>query len=748
MNEESRKLPGAGGRALATQSRGAVAAARPGGLVPLGDGEVGGAGEGRFNVNDMLRIVAKWRWLILGTVLACVLGAVVLSLLMTPKYRADVTLEIKREPVQILGAGSTDAQPVSAAETDFIATQVGLLQSRSLAERVARSLNLASNPSVVDQELPRPTREAVAAGVVRGNFEVEPERGSRLVRLSYTSPDRAVAARVVDAFADNFINSNLERSLEANNYARRFLERRIAQTKERLEQSERQLVDYATRQGIILLGGNAEGGGGQGGGEQSLDASSLVQLNQALSQARTDRIAAEQRYRNAQAAASASVVNNSTVQGLTSQRAVLEAEYQQKLSQFQPEYPEMQALKARIDSLSRAIANQSSQAAGASSGSLRADYLAAAARERELQGRVNGLKGDVLDLRRRSIQYNILQREVDTTRAQYDALLQRYKEIGVVGGIGTNLVSIVDRAEVPGAPVSPNLPLNVIAGLILGLLLGFGAAFAIEFVDDTIKTPDDLTNKLGLTPLGLIPRGPKDTPLLEVLGDPRAPVTEAYQSVRAALQFASDHGVPKSLLVTSTRAAEGKSSTSMALAQSFARLGASVLLVDGDLRKPTFRAPSGRTEGLSNLLAGSDNVRDCVHETSIERLSLLPSGPIPPNPAELLATDRFGRILGELAGRFDIIVVDAPPVLGLADAPLLGSVCEATIMVYEAGKTRRGAALNAVSRMRTADAHLVGGILTKFNARSSGYGYGYGYGDEAYAYGIGNEGQRQIELVS
>ena len=199
------------------------------------------------------------------------------------------------------------------------------------------------------------------------------------------------------------------------------------------------------------------------------------------------------------------------------------------------------------------------------------------------------------------------------------------------------------------------------------LLLGFGAAFAIEFIDDTIKNPDDLTNKLKVTPLGVIPKGPKDMTLIEVLSDPRAPVTEAYHSVRTALQFASDHGVPKTLLVTSTRAAEGKSSTSMALAQNFARLGASVLLIDSDLRKPSFRAPSSASEGLSNLLAGAQNIRECIHKTNFDRLFLLPSGPIPPNPAELLSTGRFRDILNEVGGWFDYVVVDAPPVLGLDD---------------------------------------------------------------------------------
>jgi capsular exopolysaccharide synthesis family protein len=173
-----------------------------------------------------------------------------------------------------------------------------------------------------------------------------------------------------------------------------------------------------------------------------------------------------------------------------------------------------------------------------------------------------------------------------------------------------------------------------------------------------------------------------------------------------------------------------------------------VLLIDSDLRKPSFRAPSSAAEGLSNLLAGAQNTRECIHKTNFERLFLLPSGPIPPNPAELLSTGRFRTILEEVGAWFDYVVVDAPPVLGLADAPLLSSVCEGTLMVFEASKIRRGVALNAVNRLRGADANLLGGVLTKYNAKSSGYGYGYAYVNESYTYGIGEEKQRQIELIS
>ena len=469
-----------------------------------------------------------------------------------------------------------------------------------------------------------------------------------------------------------------------------------------------------------------------------------------MSAAKSDRIAAEQRFRQAAGAQSnVAAISDPTVQGLGQQRAALEAQYQQKLSLYKADFPEMVQLRSQIDSLSTEIARQRSSVSGSTSNSLRADYQAALARENALQAKVNEGKAGLLALRERSIQYTILQREVDTNRSLYDALLQRFKEVGVAGGVGANVVSVVDRAQVPGGPFKPNLPLNIMIGLVIGLLLGLGTAFSIEWIDDTIKTPDDVGTKLGLASLGVIPGVGKGVAVREQLEDPRSQVSEAYQSVRTALQFSTDHGVPRSLLITSTRASEGKSSTALALAQTLASLGASVLLIDADLRKPTFRGPSSTSQGLSSLLAGSEKVAECVHPTQMERLFLLPSGPIPPNPAELLASGRFKEILDEALTRFDHIVIDSPPVLGLADAPMLASSTEGTLMVIEAGAIRRAAALNAVNRLRASEARLMGAILTKFNALKVGYGYGYGYGygDDAYAYREGDSPKKQIELL-
>jgi capsular exopolysaccharide synthesis family protein len=692
-----------------------------------------------LNLQTIWRIVHEWRWLILGATAVGLAGAIVFTLLTTPLYKSTAVLEINPPAVEIMDGAK--GQPVVANDREFLATQYGLLRSRTLAQRVAQELNLGSNEQIAPAEADRATKLKIATGHLVGGFEVEPVPQSRLVEISFTSADPNLAAQVTNSFADNFINSNLERRYEASSYARSFLERQIANVKRDLERSERQFVAYAQRQGIVALGGGQAGEGGDAG---SLQGASLVALNSALAQAQTRRISAEQAYRQAGAGARSEVTQSTA--SLRAQRAGLEAEYNEKLSRFRPEYPDMVALRARIDALSEAINTEAGQVSGSRASTLRADYMAALQAERALQGRVNQLKGAVLNLRGRSIQYNILQREVDTNRSLYDALLQRYKEIGVAGGIGKNLVSVVDRAEVPGGPFKPNLFLNLAMGFAIGLLGGLAAALALEFINDTIKTPDDVRDKLRLASLGVIPKKLTQESVSEELKDQSSAVSEAYFSLRTSLQFTTDSGAPKTLLITSTRAAEGKSSTTLALAQNFARLGNNVLLIDGDLRKPAFVTGADPTDGLSKLLTNHDALGEHVLKTEHDNLWLLPCGPLPPNPAELLASPRLKALINEAASQFDMVIVDGPPVLGLADAPLLGAVCRGTLMVVESGKTRTKAAVDAVNRLKASGSHLVGAVLTKFKQQSHGYGYGYSY--EPYKYGGIGSREREIRLIA
>ena len=682
----------------------------------------------------LLRILHHWRWLILGATLLGLLLGVLATLLTTPLYRADVTLEVSPPRVEIMNEQNED-QSTQIPNWDFIATQVGLLRSDSLAQRVAEDLNLAGNPKFADRSASPAARLRQAARTVSGNLSVEMPEEGQLIQFNYVSDSPQLAAQVANAYADAFINSSLQRRYDSSSYARSFLQRQINKTRGDLEKSERQLVAYAQSEGIINTSSGEDGKPGTDA--SSLQGQSLVQLNDALADATARRVAAEGAYRAAVAAGPTSDVTASA-SPLRQARAQLEAQYQEKRTLMKPDHPEMISLRSQIAELDRQIARETSNASGSRLNGLRAEYQAALSAERALRGRVAGLKGQVLDLRGRSIQYNILQREVDTNRALYDALLQRYKEIGVAGGIGAAPVSIVDRADVPASPFKPQLLWNVVVGIVLGGILGVLAALGLEFINDTIRTRADVRNKLGLACLGAIPKRARKVPLLEELEDPTSPTSEAYATVATSLRFSTEQGVPKTMVVTSARAAEGKSSTAVALAHNFARLGKSVLLIDSDLRKPAFRSLSD-SKGLTKLLTSDDQLVDHVTATQYEKLCLLACGPVPPNPADLLASGRFRAIIRDASSQFEVVIVDAPPVLGLADAPLIASVCEDVVLVVESGKTRTGAAQEALNRLRATGATILGATLTKSTEEASAYGYSY-----KYKYG---QVQDQTEIV-
>lgn len=712
-------------------------------------------GDAQSNVDLGLywQLVLKYRLLLAGCFLATIVIGATITLLMTPIYTAQATLQIDREAARVLNAEDTAPRENMLQGEEFFQTQYGLLRSRSLAERVIESLGLASsNTSLEAMGIKAPEaggtaadqaarRRAAALKALQENLGVSPVRGSRLVAVSYDNPNPVVAARIANGFAENFIQSNLDRKFESSSYAREFLEERIAQTKERLESAERQLVAYAASQQIINVGEPSENAGSRGATE-SLTSNNLVALNNALARTRAERVAAEERWRSARTSdlmTLPEVLQNPTIQRLTEQRAVLDAEYRQKLSLFQPDYPEMVRLKDRIDEAD----NQIQTIAANIRSSVRSQYEIAASQERSLQAQVTGLTGDVLDLRDRSIQYNILQRELDTTRTLYEALLQRYKEVGVTGGVTANNISIVDLATPPREPSKPNMLVNMAIAAMFGLGLGIMAALVLEALDETLATPDDVEKKLGVSVLGVIPLLDKGETPADALGNIRSGFSEAYYSLRTALQFSTADGAPSSIVVSSARPAEGKSTTAYAVALNLARVGKRVLLIDGDLRNPSMHRVVGveNLHGMSNLLSGSADLDTVVQRTSQENLFFIPCGPLPPNPAELWGGDRLRQFLAETNSKFDHVVFDGPPVLGFADAPMLAAAVKGVLFVLESRGTRRGQARGALRRLQVGRAHLLGAVLTKYNAKSASYG-GYDY---AYDYHYGAEPEEKPE---
>ncbi len=695
-----------------------------------------------LDLRTFLRIVQHWRWLILGAIALGIAGAIILSLLTTPVYRASVTLEANPPTVSVSEDQTRERERSNFNSFDFIVTQAGLLSSKSVAQRTAQELNLANNPDIVPQDADASTRLKIATAAVHGGLKVTTPEEGQLITFSYSNTSPQLAATVANGIADSFINSALQRRYEASAYARNFLERQIAKTRSDLERSERSLVAYAQAQGIISTAMGPDGKPSTSDAN-SLQGESLVALNRALSEATARRVAAEGAYRQAQATGATSDVATST-QPLRQQRAMLQAEYQQKRTFMKPDHPEMQSLQAQITELEAAIAREGAQMRSGRSNTLLADYRAALSAEQALQSRVSQLKGAVLNLRGRSIQYNILQREVDTNRSLYDALLQRYKQIGVAGGIGVAPVSVVDRAEVPGAPYKPNLMMNLLAGIAVGLLAGLAGAVGLEFLNDTIKTREDVRTKLALPCLGAVPKTAAKDTFVEDLKNPTSMVSEAYSAIVAALRYSTESGMPKALLMTSTQPGEGKSSSALAIAQNLARREQRVLLIDSDLRKPAFKSANDQV-GLSKLLTTEDSLAAHVVETQHENLWLLPSGPVPPNPADLLATGRFRKIIAEAAEVFDLVIIDGPPTLGLADSPLLSAAAGNVLFAIESGRTRTRAAIEALNRLEATGTHVLGAVLTKSSEHRGGYGYSrYGYG---YGYGQDRVGRKRTEIL-
>lgn len=674
-----------------------------------------------FALADILAVLWERKWWILLAALVGLVVALGYSLMQSPLYRATAVIELNPPTVPVLSNSNESSEDMVVPTTDrqFQETQIGILRSRGLAERVVQDLNLVKGG---DRNRQRKSAEGaipdLAASLSQG-LTVKPAPESRLVELSFVSDNPQEAAKLANGFATSFIDLTLDRKYEATNSARNFLENRIKTVREEVNEAERKLVAYAKANGIVLLPSGGSGGDSDSPASSTLTGESLGALNSALAAAQQKRIAAEGRYR--QAGSLTEGAGNSAA--LRQEKAKLEAEYREKSTFLQDSFPEMARLKSRINELDRQIQNENSRAVG----TIGAEYRAALAEEGALQAKVSQLSGSALTEREDAIQYNILQRELDTSRSLYDALLERYNEVGVVQGIGSAQAAMVDRAQVPTVPFSPSVIRNTLLGTLLGLFLGAGIAVLYDRLTNSVKTKDDLREKLGLSPLGVIPMADKDTDFLEEVRKKHTPIYDAYASLRTGLQLATQGGFPRTLVVTSSRPEEGKSSTSYSLGVQLSDMGKRVLLIDGDMRKPSFIVGEWQQNGFSSLLTSETLLTDHVLRTTSENMFLLPSGPIPPNPTNIIQPVRMEAILAQAKALFDYIIIDAPPVAGFADAILFAASSDGVLFTVEAGKTRTAMARAALSRLRMAGANLLGGTLTKASSRTMDYGYAYGY---------------------
>jgi len=409
----------------------------------------------------------------------------------------------------------------------------------------------------------------------------------------------------------------------------------------------------------------------------------------------------------------------------------------------------MVQLREQIAQVDKEIAKE----IGSIRSAVKAKYQAKLREEAKLTESVANTKKEILALQKGSTNYQTLKREVDTNRELYDGLLQRMKEVGVAAGITNNNISIVDRAEVPRKKFKPKLLKNLAIAMALGLFGGVLLAFLFESLDDTIKSSGDLEKLIDKPVLGIIPRvSGREMPDGEGLAlfayeSPTSAFAEAYRSMRTALMFSTPEGAPKVMHFTSVNASEGKTTTAVSTAVNFTQTGGNVLLIDADLRNPSLHKVFGlpNHNGLTNYLSGNKKPADIVQATGVDNLFVITSGPVPPNPAELLSGGKMIDLASLGAKRFDYVVIDSPPVLGLADALILADIAQSTLLVASAGNTTRGALEAGLKRLQHSRAHILGTVLSKFDMNKTGYGYDYHY---SYDYGAsGDAGDQQTSNV-
>jgi polysaccharide biosynthesis transport protein len=700
-----------------------------------------------FDLREYWRTVKKRKWLIGGVTVSFVLIGLLWTLMATPYYTSVVRIQIDRDVAKVVeGGGVIPGEGLNDAE--FLKTQYELLQSRSLAERVASLTHLADDTEFNKQARysvlnvfrgagntvsQRAEREHSAALTVLARRVVRPIAGSRLVDVSYSDPSPERAQRIAAAYGEAFIAFNLDKRFQANSYAKTFLEDKIKQLKLRLEGSEKALLKFAKKEQIVSTTDKT-----------SIAESNLASANAALATIIAERIKNEQLWKQVQDANAIDfpqLLSSKLIDELRARRNQILVDYQEKSGTFQPRYPEMVQINNKIKEIDRQLAAEIKTIKN----SLKAAYEASLSQEYEMKERIETLRADVLDLQQRSIQYNILKREVDTTRSLYEGLLQRFKEVDVASGVGANNVFIVDRAELSHLPSSPVISKALVLSLALGLLAGLGAAHVAEHFDDIIYTPEDAETITGLPLLGVIPKVDHSLSIQAELENSRSPLSEAYRSMCTLLQFSTVTGLPRTLLVTSGAPSEGKSITAALLARHFATMGLKVLLIDGDLRNPSLHKTMelDNSIGFSNYLTGNCEASAAIQRTKLDNLLFIASGPLPPHAPDLLGSSELPSLLSGFqrgksskishgprgsVGSVDFIIIDGPPVAGMADALILSNVAAATVLVISAGESRKGIIRNTLKRLEQVRSSVVGTVVTKYDATAdSYYRYEYGY---------------------
>lgn len=708
-----------------------------------------------IDLGRLFRAVMRYKWGILGLAFAITLATGLVVSSMQPIYQASASIVLEVEAANVVNV--EDVYTVGGQyDYNYNQTQFEILQSRNLAERVVRRLELHKHPAFLPEPeeeepgfslrslLPASEKEPpvqrtaeeeeelaiqAATGTVAYGLSISPVQYSYVVYLNYESNDPALAARIVNAIAEEFIASNLETRLDGTVQATGWLDSRLTDLKENLSRSEQALQDFREQEGLVSVAGKT-----------SLGNTELAALSQRLEDARRARIEAENIREEVQGMGNASteelmtlpaVLEHQLISDLKKEQGKLQRKVSELAKRYGPKHPKMIAAQSDLTASEEDLGREVRKVVSGIS----REYEVALRNEQQLQATWEASKSEMQDFNRVEFKLQELQREVDTNRQLYDIFFTRIKSVSETGGFEKPHARIVDRALVPGAPVKPNKKLSVILAFVLGIMLGCGVAILLDILDNTIKNPDDVQDRLGSPLLGTIPKQKpgKDGQFDQLWQQPQSPFAEAVRTVRTGVVLSGLDDPAKVIVVTSTVPGEGKSTLALNLAAALGQME-NTLVIGADLRRPSLAskcklAPNHR--GLSHFVSGTAELEECIERVEELGINVMPAGVVPPNPLEMISSKKFAEALHSLKDKFDRIVIDSAPVQAVSDALILASYADSVIYVVKADSTSATAAQRGIASMVASNEPLTGVVLNQFDAKKASKFY---YGNKYYQY--------------
>ncbi|HWW18926.1 MAG TPA: polysaccharide biosynthesis tyrosine autokinase [Candidatus Saccharimonadales bacterium] len=704
---------------------------------------------------DYLIILRKHQWLILSFMLAVASITAIGTFRMQPVYVAITRIEIDRENSNILPFQNTDDYMLDLE--NYIETQSKILTSETLALQTIRSGVLSGQPDF-SSDL---SSDALATGSL-ANLKPPPELGaflgslsvkrvpnSRLMDVSFESTSPLLAAQVVNAHIKNFIDQNFQSHYEATTRASTWLTDQLSELKIRVEKAEDARITYERQNQIWALDGD----------KQNVTTQRLGDLNKELTDAQSERMRKQSLFEYAKAGDVDSVPqirDNAAVQDLSHRRAEIYTSYTDALNQYGPNFPRVLRLQAQLKELDAAAAKEKKAVIAR----LESEYREARQREELLTQALNQQKAEVNQMSERMVQYSILKREAEANKALYDGLLTKLKEAGISAGLRSSNIRVVDPAMVPTSPARPAKTRNIVLSFVIGLVGGIGLALLREYMDNTIKSPDDIETLARLPSLAVVPafvesngnrsrvsllkghssNGHEKRIELVAQHLPKSQMSEAFRALRTALLLSQADHPPQVILVTSALPREGKTTAAANLAVTLAQLGDRTLLIDADLRKPgvgrLLNLGSGKYAGLSSYLAGVSSLDlVTIQHPAIPNLSAIPTGPLPPNPADLLSSHKLNEAIAELRTKFKFIVIDSPPIMAATDAVILSVKADGVLLVVRSGETPKEAFTRTRDLLLSVKCHLLGVVLNAVDSSAPDYYYSYRYYPYSQGYG-------------